>query len=448
METENKIGKFYLAIALIMLILGVLFGGFASLYYIYPGFAKSWLGFVQVRPLHVSCVLFFILIGASGSVYSGLNNLLPGKISKYLANAQIGFWLLAIVFILFSYFTLQFGGREYWEFPSKYAIIMASAWLLFIINFIKVVSKIKNWPVYIWMWMTGIFFFLLTFTENYLWEFPYFREHFVKDMTIQWKANGSLVGSWNQMIYGTSFFLMDKISGSSKASKSNLAFRMYFLGLFNLMFNWGHHIYTLPTENYVRIVSYVVSMTEWIILGRIIYLFRKTVSEAQKHYHYFPFSFLFASEVWVFLNLSLAILMSIPALNLYTHGTHVTVAHAMGTTIGINTMILLGACFEFIMNKHSHFERSKIISFFFWSIQISLLVFWVTLIIIGMERGMWQMQNTNVPFSAMMAGLSGWFSVFVISGLILMVSLIVIAIYLLNAYFREIFSKSKEEIVL
>ena len=37
--------------------------------------------------------------------------------------------------------------------------------------------------------------------------------------------------------------------------------------------------------------------------------------------------------------------MSIPAFNLYTHGTQITVVHAMGTTIGINTMIVLAGVF-------------------------------------------------------------------------------------------------------
>ncbi|MEI6488348.1 MAG: cbb3-type cytochrome c oxidase subunit I [Bacteroidota bacterium] len=441
METENKIGKFFLAVALIMLTLGLIFGGIASISYISPRFASSWIGFVQLRPLHVSCIMFFILIGASGSVYSGLNSLMPKSTNSRIAFLQLGLWLVAIIFILFSYSTQQFGGREYWEFPPKYAILIALAWLLFMYNFVKVVIKIKKWPVYIWMWMTGVFFFLLTFTENYLWEFPYFREHFVKDMTIQWKANGSLVGSWNQMIYGTAFFLMDKLSGNTAGSKSNLAFRMYFLGLVNLMFNWGHHIYTLPTENYIRVVSYAVSMTEWILLARIIYLFRKTVTEAQKLFHYFPFRFLFASEIWVFLNLALAILMSIPVLNLYTHGTHITVAHAMGTTIGINTMILLGACFEFMMKRNDTHIGSKVLNFVFWLTQFSLFVFWVNLIIIGLNRGMWQMQTTPSPFSSMMAEQGGLFHVFVVSGIVLMISLLTIAVALLNSFFKEIFSR-------
>jgi nitric oxide reductase subunit B len=432
-ENENKIGKSFLAVALVMLLVGSVFGVIASINYVAPGYSKAWLGFIQLRPLHVSSIMFFLLIGASGCVYSCIHFIAPNKISSPIAYVQLALWICAIFVVFFSYVNMQFGGREYWEFPPQYAIIIVIAWLLFIVNFLKAVLNIKHWRVYMWMWMTGIFFFLLTFTENYLWEFPYFREHFVKDMTIQWKANGALVGAWNQMIYGTAFFLMEKISKGNKYAGSHLAFRMYFLGLFNLMFNWGHHIYTLPTDSYVRYVSYIVSMTEWIILARIIYLFRKTITDAQKFFHYFPFRFLIASEVWVFFNLALAILMSIPVLNLYTHGTHITVAHA----------IVLGACFEFLKtddNKEGNY--SKLSNFFFWMLQISNLIFWVTLIIIGLTKGSWQMSNQTYTFTTMMSNMHGWFMLFVISGSLLMISIVALAIDLLNAYFRRnVFNK-------
>lgn len=137
------------------------------------------------------------------------------------------------------------------------------------------------------------------------------------------------------------YFLMDKISKTKTYGHSTIAFVLYFTGLFNLMFNWGHHIYTLPTHAYVKHISYAVSMTELFILGRIIYLWRASLSTAKKHFYSFSYRFLAAADVWIFLTLLLAICMSIPAINVYTHGTHITVAHTMGATIGINSFYYL-----------------------------------------------------------------------------------------------------------
>lgn len=429
-QSNINAGLFFTT-ALIMLLFTLMFGVLAAHSYSSPGIWKEYLSFIQLRPMHVSAALFWILLAASGSVYAGLLQLCGNSISKTLMRAQWTLWVAAIVLVFYSYLTQQFGGREYWEFPPQISLLIALAWVIFIFQFVKAVRTLSTWPVYIWMWFTGLVFFLFTFIENYLWVFPYFSENFVRDTTIQWKVNGSLVGSWNQLVYGSAFYLMERIGGDKKSGYSALAFAMYFLGLFNLMFNWGHHIYTLPTQAYVRYVSYLVSMTEWVFFLRIVYNWKKSLNTAQKHIHYFPYLFLLAADVWVFFNLTLALLMSVPAINLYTHGTHVTVAHAMGTTIGINTMILLAACFEF-MSDEKRLRQVRMMKYAFWLLQISLLVFWLTLLVMGATRGAWQMQEQRTPFSVMMAGMQFWFRVFVYSGSLIMLSLGYIAIVLLR----------------
>ncbi len=434
MNKKNiNIGNLFLTTALVLMLIGLCFGVLASITYISPQFLKESLGFVTLRPLHVSFVLFWIILGATGCVYNGLNV----KGVNSVGWLQWILWIVAIIGICYSYFTKDFGGREYWEFNPKWALPIAIAWILFIINFLKAAKQQQNWPVYIWMWMTGILFFLFTFLENYLWIFPYFRSHFVTDMTIQWKVNGSLVGAWNQIIYGTAFYLMDRISDSKNTGRSKLAFSMYFLGLFNLMFNWGHHIYTLPTENYIKYIGYTVSMTEWIFFIKIIYEWKSSVNNVQRHYHYFPYRFLMAADFWIFVNLGQAILMSIPAVNIYTHGTHVTVAHAMGTTIGINTMILLAACFEFLQ----FMQRKNSIIFLnilFWLLQVSLFVFWLSLNLAGLKKGFWQLSSNQSSFSEMMTSLQPYFITFVCAGFGLFVALSLLAFQLIRSNFQNI----------
>ena len=51
-----------------MLTIGMLFGLTGGLQYIIPGFLKEHLSFEKVRPLHVSSVVFWIIIAAMGSV--------------------------------------------------------------------------------------------------------------------------------------------------------------------------------------------------------------------------------------------------------------------------------------------------------------------------------------------------------------------------------------------
>jgi nitric oxide reductase subunit B len=445
MKLNNlNFGNVFLITAIAMLVAGLSFGILAALIYIFPDFLKNELGFISLRPLHVSSATFWIILGATGCVYNGLAAVTKQKINTRVAFMQWLLWVVSIIGIFTSYFTKNFGGREYWEFNPLWALPIAIAWILFLVNLYSHVGKLKKWPVYVWMWLTGLVFFFFAFLENYLWLFPFFREHFITDMTIQWKVNGSLVGAWNQMIYGTAFFLMDKITNTKKVGKNNLAFAMYFLGLFNLMFNWGHHIYTLPTEKYIRYVGYLVSMTEWIFFARIIYHWKNSLNEFQKNYHYFPYKFLMASEIWVFLNMGQAVLMSIPSINLYTHGTHVTVAHAMGTTIGINSMILFAACFEFLKpitkgNQHS----SQKFNIVFWALQLSLFTLWISLNFAGIQKAFWQLSLHQESYSKMMQSLQPYFIAFVIAGSGLFITISILAIHLLRSASKSILYNRK-----
>lgn len=437
-STKYTIGNLFLISALTMLIIGLLFGVLAAITYIQPNFLKTSLGFTSLRPMHVSSAMFWIILGATGCVFSSVEIYFKKETTNTSTKIQWGLWVLAICGIFYSYFTKQFGGREYWEFDPIWALPILCAWLIFLFNFIKTIKGTSNWPVYVWMWTTGIIFFLFTFIENYLWLIPYFRENFITDTTIQWKVNGSLVGAWNQMIYGTAFFLMDRIEGKNNVGRSKLAFATFFIGLTNLMFNWSHHIYTLPTEVYLRYVGYIISMTEWVFFIKIIYDWKQSVSDINKHYHYFPYRFIMASDVWVFLNLGQALLMSIPAINVYTHGTHVTVAHSMGTTIGINSMILFAACFEFLNVKDKIKPSTlKFVKYNFWIVQVTLLLFWLALIFAGVKKAFWQMSENRDAYSSMMDSLSPYFITIVIVGTILAISLTSLAVVSIKSFFSN-----------
>lgn len=430
METSKK----FIILALALLGFGLLFGILGTLQYVFPGFLRAAFSFERTRPLHVSSVVFWIILAAVGVVQTYLNEHLKTD-SKYPILAKIQFWMFlsAIPLILISYVFGIFGGREYWEFHPVLALPIVIGWLAFLLHFITSVRELTKQPVYVWMWLTGIVFFLFTFLESYLWLIPYFRENIIGDMTVQWKSYGSMVGSWNMLIYGSGIYLMDKISEDKKSSSSVLAFLIYSLGLFNLMFNWGHHIYSLPTAPYIKYVSYSVSMTELLLFGKMIYNWKSSLSEAKKYRHKVPYKFLLAADIWVFIMLAQAILMSIPALNLYTHGTHITVAHSMGTTIGINSMLLMAFVYDIFGNKKRLSIKSKLFNSGFIIANASLMLFWLSLIGAGLVRAAWQMDAKQTVFNYMMSLLTPFFICFSISGIAL-----AIGFYLLFGHLYKI----------
>jgi nitric oxide reductase subunit B len=440
---KKEIGAFFIFLAILSLLGGLFFGTMGAFQFVYPKFFEL-VPFFKNRPLHVSMVVAWIFLSAVGGIYYYLPKLCGLNLfSRKLA--VIHFWIFIVtgLLIIMSYFMGKFGGREYWEFPALLSIPIFISWILFLINYLKtVLKKAGQWPVYLWMWATGICFFLFTYTEAYLWVIPYFRDDAVRDLTVQWKAYGSLVGSWNMLVYGTAIFILEKVKGDDSIGKSKLVFLMYLLGLFNLMFGWAHHIYIVPTAPWIRYFAYGVSMTELLILGRIIWLWKSSLSEAKKDFHILPYKFMVASDFWILINLTLALAISIPAVNVFTHGTHITVAHAMGSTIGINTMILLSSVVFLVGNLSKSpisVKTTKVITWGFWTANISLLVFFTSLVLAGAEKGKMVVEN-KMSFQEMMQQIVPYMITFACSGIGLFIGLLfatVPLLFILVKYFRQ-----------
>jgi nitric oxide reductase subunit B len=441
---QKNIAFLFLIASLLALLAGIFFGVIGGLQYILPDFLKEHLSFNKARPIHVTLVITWIFTAAVGGIYYYLPLIKERKLfSTHLVKYHFALFVLTGITILTCYFLGIFGGREYMEFPPALAVPMFLTWVLFAINFFGTLRKPQTsnpkpkTPIYIWMWTTGVIFFALTYIESYLWLIPYFRNNIVRDITVQWKASGAMVGSWNMLVYGTGFYVMEKISGNDKVTRSRATFFFYFLGLTNLMFNWGHHTYIIPASPWISNISYVISMTELLILGSIMYNWRRTLSDAKKNFHIIPYRLLSAADIWIFLNLVLAIAISVPALNYYTHGTHITVAHAMGATIGINTMILLASLFyigeqEFNFTITKHLLKIKI---GFWIANISLLFFWLSMIASGVVKIL-ETEHGSI-FQQVMLKLSPWFHVFAFSGMGVFVGIVLLSIPLLYSFLKK-----------
>jgi nitric oxide reductase subunit B len=150
------------------------------------------------------------------------------------------------------------------------------------------------------------------------------------------------------------------------------------------------------------------------------------------------YKFLMAADFWVFLNIILALLFSIPGINFFTHGTHITVAHSMGTTIGINTSILFASLFFIVSKlkgKKIKFDNLKWVYYFFNG---SLLLFFCTLLFAGTKRGNWMYFTKDISFSMLQESLYYTYIAFFVIGLILAATIAILALQLLKSLFNQI----------
>jgi len=384
---QQTIANSFIVLGFSCLLLSISFGLIASFKYVLPTFPDDLLCFQHTRPLHVFLAVSWIFACVTGIMYRCIPEVSGRPLySVSLAKAHFLLQLSSIVIAVSGFFMGHFSGREYLEFPPWVTLIIILYWLLFVTNFVMTVKPVlKTAPVYVWMWCTGLTFFLITIVEANLWLLPHFNNNIVRDITVQWKANGSMVGAWNMLIYGSTMYAMQQITGDTKMGYNKVSFAFYFLGLANLMFNWGHHTYVVPAHPAVKQVAFLISMTELAFLANIMLHWQANYKRAPIEAHRLSFLFFRAADIWILLNLVLAIAISVPYINQYTHGTQVTVAHAMGATIGINTLLLMGSV-TFLFEKQLKRNVNKTILTGLRTIHVSLLFFWVSLISVGIMR--------------------------------------------------------------
>ena len=401
-------------------------GLLGALYYIpwiSPWMQKMHLNFTALRPIHTTFAVAFIFLGGMAVVHRYFEDE-AGPMSqseRIRLRIQVISWAIAGAGILLSIIAGVFSGREYMGFHPIFSIPILLGWTMFAWNFWSHLGKgIFHRPVHVSMWAVGSIFFMYTFIEQHAWLLPSIMSDPIVDLRIQWKATGTLVGSFNLFVYGSLYYIGCKLSGSQAYAHSRLAYALFAVGLLNSFTNFAHHTYHVPQSSLVKWISFVVSMAEIMLLARVVWDISAMVRNAKPLPACGIRMFLGACKWWTGFILVTAITISIPPINALIHGTRAVMGHAMGAEIGIDAMALFAAftwliiefvnqrgkdCAELTCKKY----RTSIIGF---NIGVAGLVGWLT--ISGIGTGINRYQGLATPRWIEVAGPY----IFVIFGLI------------------------------
>lgn len=339
-----------LRMAMACVVLALVGGALSVLHYLptmSPGLQESGLGLARLRPIHTAFASTWIYGAAIAVMYHWLHHqgggLDRGDLRRFWFHNLC--WIGAGVAILV---TLAMGvttGREYVGFHPAIAAVLLLGWFAFAWNFLKRIRK-SFWaqPVYVYQWTVGVLFFVYTFVEWHAYLLPGVGDNPVRDLQLQWKSCGTLVGSFNFLVYGCLLYANERITGDKSYGQSAIGFSLFGVGCLNSFTNFAHHTYHLPGDHTVKWIAFVVSMAEALILFHLLGGILKTMAKRMKATAWDTTTGYFTSaRWWTAWMLVGGILISVPTLNSYIHGTHAVVAHAMGTELGIDSMVLFGA---------------------------------------------------------------------------------------------------------
>ena len=429
-------GLIAIAVTLVAGLLGALY----SVPSLAPSFQSLGLDLRQLRPIHTTFASAWIFLGGVAVVHRYLmdHGGTATRGDRWRLRVQVLCWAGAGLGILLTLMAGVGSGREYVGFHPAFSVLILAGWLCYAWNFFRVVGPgFWDRPIYVSMWGVGVVFFVYTFLEQHAYLLPSIWGDPIQDLRVQWKATGTLVGSFNLFVYGSVIYIGERISGDPRYGHSRTAYALFAVGLLNSFTNFAHHSYHLPQRELVKWIAFVVSMTEIIILVRAVSDLWGLVRTREDEPFCATRGSFAAAKYWSAAILASSVLISIPPLNAVIHGTYAVTGHAMGATIGIDTMILLGAVIwilgEYLRGRHGeaasdplHCRRMR------WSViglnlGVAALVLWLHVagVVTGITRMRFAPGAAYVPpawlgaSSGIMFALTGGIAV-IFFGLVLM----------------------------
>ncbi len=340
----------YLRLALAAIGLTLVFGALTVLHYL-PAVSVRLhavgLGLTSLRPLHTTFAHTWIYAANLAMIYYFLSHQRSGGLDagdrrRFVFHSIC--WIVGGAGVLVTLLAGVTSGREYLGFHPMFSAMFLVGWIAFGWTFFKYVWRgFWHRPVYVYMWAIGVLYFVYTFTEAHAYLLPFVNRFPVVELQLQWKSAGTLVGSFNFLVYGSLMYLGERLSGDHKYAQSRTAFLLFAVGCLNSFTNFAHHTYHIPQTPTVKWISFIVSMMEIIIVLRVMsdILKMRGVKTADGEYTATG-GFLTAAKWWTVAMVFGGIVISVPWWNSVIHGTHVVVGHAMGAELGIDSMVLFG----------------------------------------------------------------------------------------------------------
>ncbi len=413
-------------------IVGTFYGLFSAIHLMAPEFFNNIpaLVFGRTRPIHVNTVLYGFVV--SSLIGSGLYYM-PALLKRNLWSEPLAWlsFLLWNITVLSGPLTFSFGmsqGREYQEYLWIFDVILVIAILTLIVNLVMtILTRVENrLYVSVWyfvssfLWIAGSYFL-----GNVMWNPPSGALPGILDSIFLWFYGHVLPGLLlTPLAIGAAYFVVPRITKTPLYSHT-----LSILGFWTLVTFYshigGHHLLQAPVPAWLKTISVVDSMLMFIpVLIVIVNLWmtwrRKEVAIVKD----VAGKWVVMGIIWYLIVGAQGSLQSLPAVQKITHFNNWVIGHAHIAILGFSGFIAIGAVWHvipLITGRKLYSERLANLQFIFT--MIGLTGFFVVLTIAGLIQGeSWYNGETVYrvlpELNAYMA-LRAMFGLFIIAGAIL-----------------------------
>ncbi|MBS3806456.1 MAG: cbb3-type cytochrome c oxidase subunit I [Bacteroidales bacterium] len=377
-------------------VIGTIYGLFSAIHLVSPEFFDNIpaLVFGRTRAVHVNTVLY----GFVGSLSIGLGMYYtPALLKRPIWSEQLGwlsffFWTLTVLSGPLTFSMGMSQGREYTEYLWIFDISLVLAVLTLAINLVMTILRRKENLLYVSVWyFTATFLWVggSYFLGNVMWNPPSGALPGILDSIFHWFWGHVLPGLLlTPMAIGIAYFVIPRITRTPLYSHT-----LSILGFWTLVVFYshigGHHILQAPMPNWLKMISVVDSLFMFLpVIIVIVNLWMTWRGRGGKVLGDPAGKWIALGLFWYLITGAQGSLQSLPDLQVITHFNNWTVGHAHIAILGFSGFIAIGGLWHMLpMITRKKLYSQKLVQIQFGLVMAGLTGFFIVLTIAGLIQG-------------------------------------------------------------
>jgi nitric oxide reductase subunit B len=338
MYRSQKLALRYFTAAIALFGVMTASGLLSSLYYVNPSFLFNVFDFQMAKILHIDTLVIWLLMGFIGAVYWFLPKELECEVVGIRAAEVLFYVFCAAVLVVTAVFIfVQYGGsnqfsmwfinqgRKYVEAPRWAALGIVVVVLTFVFNVTATAWRARKMTGILWVLIID----LVPLTVLYLDAFPQITNMSQDLYWWWWLVHMWVEATWEVLIGCLMAWSLMEVMGTSRRIVEMWLYIEVMLVLGTGILGLGHHYFWIGTPQYwLGIGGFFSALEPLPLLGMVVHAVYDAGTHRMKTSNRPSFYWVLAEAFGNFVGAGVwGFMMTLPQINLYSHGTQWTVSH-------------------------------------------------------------------------------------------------------------------------
>ena len=323
---SQKVAYWFFALSMLLITLQITYGfimGFAHMGY--DGLHEI-IPFNAARATHNNLLVVWLLSGFMGAAYY----IIPEEAEQELVSVKLAYVQLITLAIVGVVAVIGFHlnwweGRKFLEIPRELDYLVVINVLTFLGIILATLFKGKKQSTTAMVLTMGLVFAALLYLPGMIWFDSQAMDSFFR----WWVVHLWVEGVWELIMGGILAFLLIKLTGVDREVIEKWLYVIVGLTFLSGILGTGHHYYYIGAPEYWLIIGGIFSALEPLaFLGMALFAIHMYRKGGKKHPNKIAIFWTLGSAIVSFVGAGLlGLAHTLPAVNMYTHGTLVTAMH-------------------------------------------------------------------------------------------------------------------------